>query len=68
MASQERAARHSEPDDDVPPLPSERPVPRVPADEVPELTEDELPDLPADEIPVLPEARVPEVEADQPEE
>ena len=61
MASQQRAARHGEPDDDFPPLPTERAVPRVPDDEVPDLAEEELPELPVDEIPVLPEAVQPPV-------
>lgn len=68
MASQSRAARHTEPDDDFPPLPSERQVPRAPDDEVPELTEEELPEVPVDDVPQLPESTQPDAEAEQPEE
>jgi hypothetical protein len=53
--TQARATHGPEPDEDLPPLPSERRVPQLPDDAIPELDEVDAPAVPADDIPQLPE-------------
>lgn len=53
--TQARSTAHPDPDDDWPPLPTERALPPLPGDAVPEVEEEELPAVPASDILQLPE-------------
>jgi hypothetical protein len=52
--TQARSTQHPEPDEDWPQLPSERALPGLPSDAVPELDEEDLPEVPASDILHLP--------------
>lgn len=53
--AQTRVTQQPVPDEDIPPLPSERRLPPLPSDTIPEPEDHELPTLPTDDVPQLPD-------------